>query len=51
MKMLTIKNGIVYLDGEEVECVVSYKLSSPGGNGKTARLELVMDVVIDRVEP
>lgn len=49
MKELTIKEGILYLDDEKVECLKEFKLvSSTKGKG-IAELTLVMDVSINRV--
>ena len=51
MKQVTVKNGTVYLNGEEVECLKSYKIVSSAKDEGTAELTLVIDVSITRVEP
>lgn len=51
MNSLKIKNGVVYLNGEVMECLKHYKLVSSSGNGEKAELTLVMDVSTVQVEP
>lgn len=50
MKKLTIKNGIIYLDGEKVERLKEYKLISSAIDKGVAELTLVMDVSTVQVE-
>lgn len=51
MKILTIKNGELYLDDEKVECIKAYKISSSAKDKGVAELEITMDVLIRRSEP
>ena len=50
MKKLKIKNGIVYLDDEKVECVKNYKLVSSAEGKGIAELTLVMNVLTAEIE-
>lgn len=50
MNNLTIKNGVVYLNGEVVECLKHYKLVSSAEDNGEAELTLVMDVSTIQVE-
>lgn len=50
MKRLTMENGEIYLDGEKVENLKSYKISSSAKEKGIAELEIVIDVSTSRAE-
>ena len=50
MKKLTMENGEIYLDGEKVENLKSYKVSSSAKEKGIAELEIVIDVSINQAE-
>lgn len=45
MKELTMKNGDLYLDGEKIENLKSYNISSFAKENGIAELEVVIDVI------
>lgn len=45
MKELTMKNGDLYLDGEKIENLKSYNISSFAKKDGIAELEIVIDVI------
>lgn len=47
MKKLTMNDGGLYLDGEKVENLKSYKISSSAKERGIAELEMVIDVTTD----
>lgn len=47
MRELTLKNGTIYLDGEEVTNVKSFKIASSEDDCGMAELTICMDVSID----
>lgn len=51
MKRLTMENGEIYLDGEKVENLKSYKISSSAKEKGIAELEIVIDVSTSPAEP
>lgn len=51
MKRLTMENGEIYLDGEKVENLKFYKISSSAKEKGIAELEIVIDVSIIQAEP
>lgn len=51
MKCLTVENGSLFLDGERIENLKSYKISSSAEEKGIAELEVVIDVkVSDQAE-
>lgn len=50
MKRLTIKDGVLYLNEEKVECLKKYKLISSAEDKGVAELIIAMDVSTVRVE-
>ena len=51
MKHLTMKDGELFLDGEKVDNLKSYKISSPTKEKGFAELEIVIDVITSSVSP
>lgn len=49
MKQLEIKNGKVYLDGENIPYVKSYKIASSAESKGIAELTICMDVRINNL--
>lgn len=45
MKELTMKKGDLYLDGEKIENLKSYNISSSPKENGIAELEIVIDVI------
>ncbi len=48
MKHLTIKNGELFLDGEKIENLKAYRISSSAKELGVAELEIVIDVSTDQ---
>lgn len=51
MKRLTFENGELFLDGEKIENLKSYKISSSTKENGVAELEIVIDVITNLVSP
>lgn len=51
MKQLEIKNGTIFLDGEKVPCVKSFKVISPENNKGIVELTVCMDVIMSHSMP
>lgn len=50
MKRLIMHEGELFLDGEKIEDLKSYKISSFAKEKGIAELEIVIDVIIDRAD-
>lgn len=49
-KRLTMENGELFLDGEKIENLKSYKITSSAKEKGIAELEIVIDVIISRAD-
>lgn len=47
MKKMELKDGTIYLDGEEVEDLIEFKISSSAKEEGIAELDMKISVVID----
>lgn len=50
-KRLTMENGELFLNGERIENLKSYKISSSAKEKGLAELEIVIDVITSSVLP
>lgn len=50
-KRLTMENGELFLNGEKIENLKSYKISSSAKEKGLAELEIVIDVITSSVLP
>ena len=50
-KRLTMENGELFLDGEKIENLKSYKISRSAKEKGLAELEIVIDVITSSVLP
>lgn len=50
MKRLVMEDGELYLDGEKIENLKSYKISSSAKEKGIAELEIVIDVITVQID-
>lgn len=50
-KKISLKGNEIFLDGEKVENLKAFKISSTTKNKNIAELEMTIDVILDQADP
>lgn len=50
MKKISLKGNEIFLDGEKVENLKAFKISSTAKNKNIAELEMTIDVILDQAD-